>query len=111
MLQRIRFEEPLVVWLVPNRHELGVRKIADVQEGRAALYRYGIEGLRYARCREERRIWAEACHALLSATSNPRPEYVSRARRALSTAARKAGALTCPDLRGELLTKGLDFAP
>ena len=45
MMNRTNFEEPLVVWLIPDRHDLGVRRIWDVQEGLAALHRYGIERL------------------------------------------------------------------
>jgi hypothetical protein len=110
-MERIQFDEPVVVWLVPERHELGVRRIRDVQEGRAALFRYGIEKLRKGAGGEARRLWADASHALFTATRNPRPDCVSRARRALLSAARKAGALTAPDPLGDLVARGFDFAP
>jgi hypothetical protein len=111
MIQRILFDEPVVVWLVPDRHDLGVRKIWDVQDGRAALFRYGIENLRQKAGREGQLVWSDAARALLNAKRNPRPDSISFARGALIRAAERAGALPCPDPLSALIARGLDFAP
>lgn len=111
MIERILFDEPVVVWLVPDRHELGVRRIWDVQDGRAALFRYGIENLRRNAGREGQILWSDASRALLNAKRNPRPDFISFARRALLRAAARAGALPCPDPLSTLVARGLDFAP
>jgi hypothetical protein len=109
MLKRMNFEEPLVVWLIPDRHDLGVRRIWDVSEGLAALHRYGIERLRRGGkpCRE----WREAAAALLLARKHPTPHALEHARRALGSAAAKAGALAAPEALSMLVAKGHAFAP
>ncbi len=109
MLKRMRFEEPLVVWLIPDRHDLGVRRIWDVQEGLAALHRYGLERLRPGGkpCVE----WREAAAALLIARRHPTPRALEHARRALGSAAAKADALAAPDELSMLVARGLAFAP
>jgi hypothetical protein len=110
MPHRIMFDEPIVVWLVKGQPEFGARRIRDVQEGRAALFRYGLESLRNGN-HAERRVWAEAFHALLLAQNNPSPSSVSRARRALLRAAERADAVACADLLTDLIIRGFDFAP
>jgi hypothetical protein len=111
MIERILFDEPVVVWLVPDRHDLGVRRIWDVQEGRAALFRYGIGSLRQSADRDGRRVWSDASRALLDAKRDPCPDAIRVARGALLQAARRAGALPCPDPLPTLIAEGYDFAP
>jgi hypothetical protein len=110
MVSRIMFDEPIIVWLVHGQSEFGARRIRDVHEGRAALFRYGIEELRNG-TDAERKLWAEAFHALLVAQHNPSPALVKRSRRALLRAAEEAHALACPDLLAELIIRGFEFAP
>jgi hypothetical protein len=110
MVRRIMFDEPIVVWLVQGHSEFGARRIRDVHEGRAALYRYGIEHLRNGSL-EERRLWTDAFDALLEAQNNPTPELVTRSRLALLNAAKRANALACPDLLADLIIRGFEFAP
>ncbi len=109
MLKRISFAEPIVVWLVPECHDLGTRRIWDVHDGLAALHRYGLERLRRGGrpCRE----WREAAAALSIARRYPTPNSVAHARRALGHAAEKAGALAVPDCLSMLAANGYDFAP
>jgi hypothetical protein len=109
MMNRTNFEEPLVVWLIPDRHDLGVRRIWDVQEGLAALHRYGIERLQ--RGGEPCREWREAAAALLLAHRHPTPHALNHARRALGSAAEKAGALAAPEKLSRLVAAGHAFAP
>jgi hypothetical protein len=111
MADRVLFSEPVVVWLVPGRHALGVRRIRDVQDGRAALHRYGIENLRKTCDSEARTLWNAASRALLNAVRNPRPDSIDHARAALVRVAGKAGALPCPDPLSDLIARGYDFAP
>jgi hypothetical protein len=111
MIEKILFDEPVVVWLVPDRHDLGVRKIWDVQDGRAALFRYGLEKLRENSGRDSQIVWSEAARALLNAKRNPQPASISFARGALVKAAERAGAFPCPDPLSTLIARGLDFAP
>ena len=111
MVERIRFDEPVVVWLVPGRHALGVRRIRDVQDGRAALHRYGMENLRQTFDTEAQILWNAASRALLNAERNPRRDAIDHARAALVRVAGKAGALPCPDPLSGLIARGFDFAP
>lgn len=108
-MQQISFDEPVVVWLVSDRHELGVRRIRDVHDGMAALHRYGIETLKRSGspCCE----WRLAAESLVKARNEPTSEHVAGARRALSMAAAKAGALAAPDPLGILADRGFAFAP
>ena len=108
-MDRICFDEPVVVWLVHGRHDLGVRRIRDVQDGLAALHRYGLEALRGEGrpCRE----WRYAAAALMRARRNPDAGSVARARLALAKAAAKVGALTVPDPLAILASRGYAFAP
>jgi hypothetical protein len=108
-MRRLYFEEPVVVWLVRDRHELGVRRVRDVHDGLAALHRYGIETLKGdgRPCRE----WRAAAASLLRAAKEPTPGHLARARDSLSRAAAKVGALSVPDPLGVLADRGYDFAP
>lgn len=108
-MNRICFEEPVVVWLVPGRHELGMRRIRDVHDGLAALHRYGLETLRGegGACRE----WRYAAATLMRARRDPNPDAVARARHALAKAAAKVGALAVPDPLAVLASRGYAFAP
>jgi hypothetical protein len=108
-MQRFYFDEPVIVWLVPDRHDLGVRRIRDLAEGLAALHRYGIETLKGdgQPCRE----WRTAAAALTRARREPTPHHLSSARSALMRAADKAGSLTVPDPLSVLAEHGYEFAP
>ena len=111
IVQRHPFPSPVVVWLVPKQHQFGVRRIRDVEEGRAAVFRYGIQDLRHAPSDTFREIWIEASTALVAASRNPEPALIAQARVALVRAAMSAGALASPDELSELSANGWDFAP
>jgi hypothetical protein len=62
------FEEAVVVWLDPSRHDFGVTLINDVPSGLSALHRYGIgEALQGA----EAPLWHIAAGALVRADLEP----------------------------------------
>jgi hypothetical protein len=109
MASRIAFEEPLVVWLVPDRHDLGMRRIWSVEDGLAALHRYGIQQLGGGE--RPSREWREASAALNLARRYPTPGAVEHARRALGNVAERAGALAVPESLSVLAANGFDFAP
>lgn len=111
IVKRNPFASPVVVWLVPRQQQYGVRRIRDVEEGRAAIFRYGIQDLRHDPSSASRQIWIEASIALLAASRSPEPALIARARVALVRAAMSAGALASPDELSELSANGWDFAP
>jgi hypothetical protein len=109
--KRTPFSSPVVVWLVPLEHHHGVRRIRDVEEGRAAIFRYGMQNLRRAACSTSQHIWNEAWTALAEASRSPEPILVAQARVALVRAAMRSEALASPDELSELSANGWDFAP
>ena len=95
-MQRIAFKEPVVVWLDRKRPDFGTKRIGTVQEGLAALHRFGLGECRLDDKGRQRREWALAAGALLKARMEPTPENVEAARRALCAVARSARALAPP---------------
>lgn len=95
MNQRLAFDRPVVVWLQPGRPNEGVRRIGNVNDGLAALHRYGIGRLKDGRipCWE----WRDAYSALSLARELVTPDTITAARTALCRAAQRAGALADPE--------------
>jgi alkanesulfonate monooxygenase SsuD/methylene tetrahydromethanopterin reductase-like flavin-dependent oxidoreductase (luciferase family) len=108
VLLRIAFDEPVPLYRVAGQPELGIRRIRDVHEGRAALFRYGIERLRASPSHQNRAIWTEAEAALLGAARDPQPPVVEQARRALERAARHADVLAPVPSYGQNIDRELD---
>jgi hypothetical protein len=109
--RRTLFLTPVVVWLVPLEHQHGVRRIRDVEEGRAAIFRYGMQNLRRAASRTSQHIWTEAWTALAEASRSSEPLLIAHARAALVRAAKRSEALASPDELSELSANGWAFAP
>jgi hypothetical protein len=109
--ERTPFASPIVVWLVPRHHRFGVRRIRDVEEGRAAIFRYGMQDLRRDPVSISQLIWTDAWTTLAAASCSPEPALIIQARAALVRAAMCAEALASPDELSELSANGWDFAP
>jgi hypothetical protein len=109
--KRTPFSSPVVVWLVPLKNQFGVRRIRDVEEGRAAIFRYGMQNLRGATSITSRHIWTEAWVSLADASRSAESILIAQARAALVRAAMRVEALASPDELSELSANGWDFAP
>lgn len=92
-MQRIAFREPVVIWLDRRKKAFGTKRIEDVQGGLTALHRFGLGECRLDERGRPREEWALAAAALLRARTDPTPENIEAARRALCGVAVLARAL------------------
>ena len=93
IVERIHFRKPIFIWLDSRRPDFGTRRIATVQDGLAALHRYGLADFRLDRAGETRAEWAEAAAALVLAKHEPSARNVQAARDALHRLVAAAGSL------------------